>query len=256
MTNLDVSNLLDTWVEEAQEELENYGRMRTVTIASLFGARLRTKPELLSSRAWWDILYDVPHPADDPPQAPRQAFIVGKALAKNLMPRLQVSNLMFEEWCTAAKARLQATNPPPLDVLEADRCVRVIDDLDALSRVVPYFRWLNDESPEVKEATQQILNLLERFSRSGHLFVAGIHRLEAIRASIRESVLSRDTMLYILQHRESDDLPPIDRAVFLSASWMARCFAGAQWQDVEEATAGLLDEMDEKILPHPENESN
>lgn len=242
MTNLDVSNLLDTWLEEAVSELENYGRMRTVTIASLFGARLRTEPALLNSRAWWDVLYDVPHAEDLPPQAPRQAFIVGKALAKNLMPRIQVSNLMFDEWCAAAQARLQTRNAPPLDVVEADRCVRVIDDLDALSRVLPYFRWLNDESPEVKEVVQQIENLLERFSRSGHLFVAGLHRLEAIRASIRESVLSRDVMLYIQQHHESDDLPPIDREVFRSASWMARCFAGAHWQDIEEATAHLSDE--------------
>lgn len=251
MTNLDVSNLLDTWVEEAAEELENYGRMRTVTIASLFGARLRTKPELLSSRAWWDILYDVPHPADDPPQAPRQAFIVGKALAKNLMPRIQASNLMFDEWCAAAQARLQTRNAPPLDVVEADKCVRVIDDLDALSRVLPYFRWLNDESPEVTEAIQQIENLLERFSRSGHLFVAGLHRLEAIRASIRDSVLSRDVMLYIQQHHEEADLPPIDRAVFRSGSWLARCLAGALWQQVEEATAHLSDEEILKL-----NESN
>lgn len=242
MTNLDVSNLLDTWLEEAEDEKVNLGRMRTATLATLFGARLRTEPALLSSRAWWDILYDVPHPADEPPQAPRQAHLVGRALAKNLLPALETSNLLFEEWCAAAKARLQATNPPPLDVLEADKCVRVIDDLDRLSRVLPYFRWLNDESPEVTEVIQQIENLLERFSRSGHLFVAGLHRLEAIRASIRESVLSRDVLLYIQQHHEEADLPPIDRAVFRSASWMARCFAGAHWQDIEEATAHLSDE--------------
>lgn len=255
MPSLDVSNLLDTWLEEAEDEVHNLGRMRTATIATLFGARLRTEPDLLSSRPWWDILYDVPHPVDEPPQAPRQAFIVGRSLAKNLLPAIQASNFMFEEWCAAAKTRLQTAGSPPFDVLEVDRCVRVIDDLDRLSRVLPYFKWLNEESPEVTEATQQIHNLLECFSRSGRLFVAGIHRLEAIRATFRESVYSRDILRHIAQHREAETLPPIDREVYRSTWWIGRCFAGAHWQQIEEATAGLLDELDEEVLPYPGDES-
>lgn len=239
----DVANLTDTWLEQALDERDGSGRLETLTRAGLFGARLRTEQALLESDAWHELLSQVPHPDDTPPSTRADE---ARALASRLQPLLDRVDGRFSEQLQLFRATRGAL-PDELDMAEVDASVRLVDDVDSLSRVAVYLTWLvaagsRQDVPEATEALQRIAALLDNFGRHGECMSLAEHRVCAIRASVSEGVLSSDGMTSIRQQRQVQSLMPHHRMARESAMCFAAARARLQWCAIDAATAGELDE--------------
>lgn len=242
----DIANLVDTWLEAALDEIEDAGALSALTIAALFGARLRSRDGLLLDDRWEQLLEQVPHPDDQPP-ATREADAA--ALASSLRPMLERAAAKLEEQHRLWDS-LGGVMPDEVHDADVDASVRLVDELDALSLVAVYLTWLIDTEPRIgapkaRAALAQVDSLLTQFGEHADCLPLAEHRICAIRASVAHGVLSAETMLSIRQRRTLDSLIPHHRAARQSAMWFAAAAAALYWQAV--AISEIEDEADADI---------
>jgi hypothetical protein len=228
----DVFNLINQRLETALDEIENTGALSVLTIAALFGARLRSRDGLLDER-WGQLLEQVPHPDDQPP-ATREADAA--ALASSLRPMLERAAAKFEEQHRLWDS-LDGVMPDEVNDADVDAAVQLVDELDTLSLVAVYLTWLIDtepriDAPEARAVLAKVESLLNQFGENAECLPLAEHRICAVRASVAHGVLSNETMLSIRQRLTLDSLIPHHRAARQSAMWFAAAEAALYWQAV------------------------
>ncbi len=229
-------NVIESWRRVAERDLSAGGavetghahvrrELRTIAQASLFGLRARTKESLLGDRSWSSLLSALPKV--DARDRSREKH--ANELADQLGPLLETCRQRFETY----KLAYESTGSPPcLD--EPDPVIQLVDSIDALSRAGIAMTWLIDsgecvEAVRAREVLHQLQQLLTRVGNRADCIAAAGERLEAMRSTFDERVLSADAIVRMTQCEAVGTLSKLDQSVRRSAMWVAAASGRVFW---------------------------
>lgn len=214
-----------------------------VVRAELLGLCARTDPALLQGEVW-DGLLGLLRGTDDSTLGERSRTQRANELARVLSEGTADCGSRFD----ALAKEHQSTGALPR-LSEPDSVIQLVDDVDALARLCTAVSWIVDrgqpiEAQAARTALEQAQVLLERIGRRADCLAAAQERLEALRSTIDESVLSSDPRMSIQQHQAIGSLGAFAATVRRSAVWIAQAKARVFWAIAAADEAEVADTED------------